>query len=221
MAISEGEADQRPTRDFAQPAPPDPQAGSGLSMPRPESHAGDASIPVRDPRREILAAASALLYESGSEGLTIRRLALRCGYTAPAIYHIFGDKAGLLDAILREAIDELFERIAKVPEHAEPRERIRMQFRECVRFGREHPTNYRLIEALRPDQVPPIVDIEATTKRLNEPLERVARESEGSHDVEMLHQALWALLHGLISLPASRPDVEWREGFEEGAFDAM
>ena len=167
-------------------------------MPRPESHAGDASIPVRDPRREILTAASALLYESGSEGLTIRRLALRCGYTAPAIYHIFGDKAGLLDAILREAIDELFDRIAKVPEHAEPRERIRMQFRECVRFGREHPTNYRLIEALRPDQVPPIVDVEATTKRLNEPLERVARESEGSHDVEMLHQALWALLHGLI-----------------------
>src|SRR5215468_7604651 len=156
-------------------------------MPRPESTAGET--PARDPRREILSAASALLYEGGAEGLTIRRLALRCGYTAPAIYQIFGDKAGLLDAILREAIDHLFQRIDQVPEHSEPRERLRMQFREIVRFGREHPTNYRLIEALRPDQVPPIVDVESTTKRLNEPLERMARDGQ---DTELLHQALWA-----------------------------
>ncbi len=177
--------------------------------------------PVRDPRREILGAASALLYEGGADGLTIRRLALRCGYTAPAIYHIFGDKAGLLDAILREAIDELIERIDQVPEHPEPRERLRAQFREIVRFGREHPTNYRLIEALRPEQVPPILDVEETTRRLREPLVSMASSGEFAADPMVVHQAMWALMHGLISLPASRPDVEWREGFEEVAFDAM
>src|SRR5262245_31559473 len=188
-------------------------------MPRPESAPGEAL--ARDPRGEILSAASSLLHEGGPEGLTIRRLALRCGYTAPAIYQIFGDKAGLLDAILREAIDELFERIAQIPEHVEPRERIRMQFREVLRFGREHPTNYRLIEALRPDQVPPILDVEETNKRLQEPIVRMASAGEITLDPELVHQALWALLHGVISLPASRPDVEWRDGFEEVAFDAM
>src|SRR4029450_13423015 len=126
-------------------------------MPEPDSTAGET--PARDPRREILTAASALLYEGGSEGLTIRRVALRCGYTAPAIYQIFGDKAGLLDAILREAIDALVERVSHVPEHLEASERLRLQFREIVRFGREHPTNYRLIEALGPDEAPAMIDV--------------------------------------------------------------
>jgi AcrR family transcriptional regulator len=189
-------------------------------MPRSEtSPAGDPS--VRDPRREILSAASELLYEGGSEGLTIRRLALRCGYTAPAIYHIFGDKAGLLDALLREAIDELIGRIDKVPNHPEPKEHLRLQFREIVRFGREHPTNYRLIEALRPDQVPPLVDVEGTERRFTAPIAHMVSEGNLPLDPEVFRQALWALLHGAISLPASRPDVEWREGFEEVAFDAL
>jgi len=189
-------------------------------MPRLEtSPASDTS--ARDPRREILDAASSLLYEGGSDGLTIRRLALRCGYTAPAIYHIFGDKAGLLDALLREAIDELIARIDKVPPHPEPKERLRMQFREIVRFGREHPTNYRLIEALRPDQVPPLIDVQGTEKRLAEPIAHMVSEGKLPLDPELFRQALWALLHGAISLPASRPDVEWRVGFEEVAFDAL
>ena len=188
-------------------------------MPRPDTSPGDTS--ARDPRREILEAASALLFEGGSEGLTIRRLALRCGYTAPAIYQIFGDKAGLLDAILREAIDELLGRIDRVPDHPEPKERLRMQFREIVRFGREHPTNYRLIEALRPEQVPPIVDVEQTERRFTAPIAHMVSAGNLALDPEVFRQALWALLHGAISLPASRPDVEWREGFEEVAFDAL
>jgi AcrR family transcriptional regulator len=188
-------------------------------MPQPETNAG--GTPARDPRREILSAASALLHEGGSEGLTIRRLALRCGYTAPAIYQIFGDKAGLLDAILREAIDALIERTSHVPEDLEPSERLRRQFREIVRFGREHPTNYRLIEALRPDQVPPVIDVKETEQRFAAPIDHMVRDGQLAVDPELFRQALWALLHGAISLPASRPDVEWRAGFEEVAFDAL
>jgi AcrR family transcriptional regulator len=189
-------------------------------MPRPESAAGEAS--ARDPRREILNAASALLYEGGPEGLTIRRLALRCGYTAPAIYQIFGDKAGLLDAILREAMANLIARISEVPEQSDPIAQMRIQFKEIVRFGREHPTHYRLMEALTPDQVLPIPNATETRQRLDEQVHGFVRTGAvGTIDAEVFNQATWALLHGLISLPASRPDIAWREGLAEIAFDAM
>jgi len=104
----------------------------------------------------------------------------------------------------------------------EPSERLRMQFREIVRFGREHPTNYRLIEALRPEQVPPMnFSVAETEKRLAEPIAHMVQAGELGIDPELFRQALWALLHGVISLPASRPDVEWRENFAEVAFDAL
>jgi AcrR family transcriptional regulator len=188
-------------------------------MPRPRA-TSEGETPVRDPRREILTAASALLYEGGPDGLTIRRLALRCGYTAPAIYAEFGDKAGLLDAVLRDAIDKLTQRMQELPRCSEPRDQMLQQFKEVVRFGREHPTHYRLMEAMTLEQVLPIPNALETRQRLEAPVEGVAREL-GSIDVETFRQAFWALLHGLISLPASRPDVDWRPELAEVAFDAL
>lgn len=188
-------------------------------MPRPRV-SSEGETPARDPRREILAAASALLYEGGAEGLTIRRLALRCGYTAPAIYAEFGDKAGLLDAILRDAIDKLKERVQGLPKQSEPRDQMLQQFKEVVRFGREHPTHYRLMEAMTLEQVLPIPNALATRQQLEAPVVGLAREF-ASVDPETFRQVFWALLHGLISLPASRPDVEWRPDLAEVAFDAL
>ena len=50
-------------------------------------------------RRAILDATQSLLVEGGYEAFSMRRLAERCGYTAPTIYHHFGDKPGLIGAL--------------------------------------------------------------------------------------------------------------------------
>ena len=40
-------------------------------------------------------------------------------------------------------------------------------------------------------------------------------------DVEALGQAVWACLHGLIALPAIRPDVQWAPELVERSIDAL
>ena len=66
-------------------------------------------------RRAILDATEALLVADGYESFSMRRLVERCGYTAPSIYHHFGDKRGLIDALIEERFRRLVDRIRAVP----------------------------------------------------------------------------------------------------------
>jgi AcrR family transcriptional regulator len=185
-------------------------------MQEPSSSASGTAAP-RSPREEILDAAAALLGESGEAGLTIRRLALRSGYTSPAIYQEFGDKAGLLDAIIERAFQALAVRLEALSRPANPREAMRNYFKTIVRFGREHPTHYRLMEALQPDEISPFPSVEALQQQIEQPVWDMASGDQA----ELLRQSLWVLLHGLISLPASRPDVAWLEDLDDVVLEAM
>src|SRR5574338_102872 len=72
--------------------------------------------PARPSAREaVLAAAEALLLEGGVEAVSIRRVTARCGYTAPTIYHHFGDKTGLVDAVLERRFARMLEVMHGIP----------------------------------------------------------------------------------------------------------
>lgn len=60
-----------------------------------------------DARRAILDATEFVLVEAGPDGLSMRSVASRCGYAAPTIYHYFGDKPGLIDALLEERFSRM------------------------------------------------------------------------------------------------------------------
>lgn len=177
---------------------------------------------ARDVRRSILESAAALLDEEGAEGFTMRRLALRSGCTPPVIYQHFGDKNGLLDAVLDRAFSRLIERLDALPASADPRDRVREQFLEMLRFGLENPTHFRLMSAPRPDSAPPVPSAEAARERLEASIGALMASGRTvADDLELLGQALWALLHGLTALPVLRPDVEWRDGLADMAFEAL
>jgi AcrR family transcriptional regulator len=173
-------------------------------------------------RAAILDAAQELLLDEGIGGFTMRRLADRCGYTAPTIYHYFGDKQGLLDTLLEQVSRALLTELEQVPVTGDPLDVMRAHFHTIVRFGVANPRHYRLLLAARPEGAPPVSSDEAARQRLEAPLERVFREGRlRGGDLEPIRQALWALMHGLISLQTSRPDVAWEPAAGEVGLEAM
>ena len=87
-----------------------------MASPVAESPAERRRLQQRtDAQRAILDATEGLLVEHGYEQFSMRRLVERCGYTAPTIYRYFGDKRGLLDALLEERILGLLTRFRGIP----------------------------------------------------------------------------------------------------------
>jgi AcrR family transcriptional regulator len=58
----------------------------------------------RETRENLVEVAARLLREQGAAGVTTRAVALAAGVQAPAIYRLFGDKDGLLDAVAEHVL---------------------------------------------------------------------------------------------------------------------
>jgi AcrR family transcriptional regulator len=173
-------------------------------------------------RRAILDATEALLVEDGYDRFTMRKLAGRCGYTAPTIYHYFGDKRGLIDALVEERFGKLFKRLRRVPLNEDPVENLRELARAFVRFGLRNPTHYRLLYAPRPARGSPAPSAEAVRALFDRAFHELAREGRlRTDDVEAATQACWATLHGMISLRTSRPDYPWSPELLDVAIETL
>jgi hypothetical protein len=67
---------------------------------------------------------------------------------------------------------------------------MRTQFKEIVRFGREHPTHFRLMEALTPDQSS-IPNATETRQRLEEQVHGLRARACSEDRREVFQQAIW------------------------------
>ena len=176
---------------------------------------------ARDPRRAILEAAEALLVEGGTAGLSVRRLVARCGVSAPTIYHHFGDKQGLIDALLEERFGELVRMLEEARRPGDALATLRAHLRLFARFGLRNPNHYRLLALVREPDLPPPPAAERVRALLREPLRRLEEERRlRVPDAEVAQQVLWALVHGLISLRAARPDHPWAPNLVDEAVEA-
>lgn len=172
--------------------------------------------------RAILDATGSLLVEEGYESFSIRRLVERCGYTAPTIYHHFGDKPGLLDALLEEVFQKLVRSIRRVPESDDPIEYMRALARAFVRFGLKNPTHYRLLTQPRD----PASQVPRSAEEVRELLEKPFLElwEAGrlrSGDLRSASQSFWALGDGLIHLQSCRPEHDWSKSLVDDSIGAL
>ena len=175
-----------------------------------------------DSRLAILAAAESLLLEHGAEGLSIRRVSRLCGFSAPTIYHHFGDKRGLVDAVVDQRFGEVLEVMRAVPRGDDAALYLRELARAFVRFALAHPNHYWLLHVPPGADAEPLPSAEAARRLVHDGLEELAEShSLATSDVEAAFHVIWAVLHGLISLRLTRPDFELDDNMLELALDMV
>jgi AcrR family transcriptional regulator len=185
------------------------------------------SFETRKPRgfgherpEEILAAARALFLEHGVENVTTRQIAARVGISQTALYVYFKSKDEMLDQLVSAALRKLGAALDAVNVRcADTEDFLRQNFREYIRFGLEHPDEYRLAFMLRdgrrkaaheePRSRHSIGDalFDALKARIDQGVAcgalRCLKSSLGAA------QCIWAAIHGLVALRLAYPDFDW------------
>ena len=175
-----------------------------------------------DTRRAILDAAEELLVEGGPDAFSMRRLAERCGCTAPTLYHYFRDKPGLIVELLEERLQGLARELRAVKPSRDPLQTVCALGTAFARFGLRNPGHYQLLVAPRGDDTPDPPSTEEVQRLFLDPLEELVRRGDlAEGELERLRQGLWCLLHGFILLQSTHPDHAWEPALLDASLDAM
>lgn len=93
-------------------------------------------------RDRLLLAAGQLLHEADGGPVSTRAICERAGVQAPTLYHHFGSKQGLLDAVVNYG----FTQYVQAPSaEGDPVDRIRAGWDRHVEYGLAHPAFYVLL----------------------------------------------------------------------------
>jgi AcrR family transcriptional regulator len=178
-------------------------------------------------REDILAAATALLDELGTEdAVTLRAVARRAGITAPSIYPHFPDRQAILLAVVTDAFADLTTRLGDAAgagerDTAEPVARLRAVCDAYLDFAGDLPKVYRLMfggvwnaeQAMQSGSV----SADQVTGLGGEALgllttclhDCVVAGHSTSTDPASDSVALWVGLHGLASQRSASPAFPW------------
>lgn len=126
-----------------------------------------------DTRQRILEATAELLQSATPEGVSTRAICEAAGVTAPTIYHHFGDKAGLYDAVAAYGFESYLARKRALERSDDAVDDLRRAWDAHVEFGVTHPALYTLMYCVpRAEDSPAAKEAAAV---LTELLTRVAR----------------------------------------------
>ena len=96
-------------------------------------------------RDRLLLAAAQLLSESEDKQVSTRAICERAGVQAPTLYHHFGSKQGLLDAVVNYGFTQYVQVTESGPDGEDPVEAIRRGWDKHVEYGLAHPAFYVLL----------------------------------------------------------------------------
>jgi AcrR family transcriptional regulator len=179
-------------------------------------------LPGNDSQRAIIEAGLRLMDEVGGQGFSIRGVTRLCGFTAPTIYHHFGDKRGLLDALLETQFTPLVRQLQQIGLDSDPVDTLRDRLLFFIRFGLENPDYYKILATRVGDDQQPLPILEEAYVMLEAPrLELQGRGLVSADDPHAIIQSLWAIAHGIITLDQLHPGADWSGDVIEVALDAI
>ena len=159
-------------------------------------------------RLRVIEAAIDLLTREGRDAVTTRRVAVAAGLQPPAIYRLFGDKDGLLDAVAEHGFAAFL--AAKHVDHdpVDPVEDLRAGWDLAVEFGLANPALYTLMYS-EPARAASAA-FKAGTEILMGRIRRLAAGGWLRVDEELAAMIIRATAHGAVltwlSLPEDRRD---------------
>ncbi|MBW4716839.1 TetR/AcrR family transcriptional regulator [Saccharothrix obliqua] len=124
-------------------------------------------------RERIIAAAAGLLTSGGIDAVSTRAVAAAAGVQAPALYRLFGDKQGLLEAVAAYGFERYLETKRASPPCDDPVEELRRGWDRHVEYGLTHPAFYVLMYGLPQPGRRPAAALDAR-RMLRSILDRVA-----------------------------------------------
>ncbi|MFJ9786701.1 TetR/AcrR family transcriptional regulator [Amycolatopsis sp. NPDC101161] len=157
-----------------------------------------------DTRERILEAAAALLAAEGRDGLSTRAVSAAAGVQPPALYRLFGDKDGLLDAVAAYGFDEYLTSKKALGTTGDAVEDLRRGWDLHIEFGLSRPEFYVLMYGdARPGRTSPAArEAEAMLRSM---VERVAAAGRLRVSVERAARLVHATGMGVVlSLIATR-----------------
>lgn len=98
-----------------------------------------------DHRERIVAAAARLLAEGGADAVSTRAVSAAAGVQPPTIYRLFGDKQGLLDAVVAHGFAAYLADKTPTEPTGDPVEDLRAGWDLHVGLGLANPALYRLM----------------------------------------------------------------------------
>jgi AcrR family transcriptional regulator len=157
---------------------------------------------------DILATTASLIEEVGPEGVTMRAVAERIGYSATTIYLYFENKERLLNEAVNRAFDWFADRLERAQDEALPAARIRQAARAYLDWGLDNPGMYRLmfewgyLGDISPESV---FARRASWRRSRSLIEFGVSQGTFRRDLDSAVAAdlMWATCHGLTSFAIS------------------
>ena len=168
-------------------------------------------------REHILDAAEELLIETNDvEAVSIRAVADAVGVTPPSIYMHFQDKNDLIFAVCEKHFQEFDEVIEAAGARSDdPVESLILRGEAYVRYGLDHPEQYRILFMTKPAMTPSWFQAEGMLERIKsfehlvQAVDRCIQAGEFEGDAMEKSFLVWAYAHGLTSLLITKPDFPW------------